>query len=264
MGQAQKYQAKAGDGSEGGAGGASGGSEGGASGGSAGGIDLNSPEIQKAIQDRIEAEVSGLKKKNSELIGAEKKLKEQMAQFEGLDVENLKNLQKQMQENEEMRLLAEGKTEEVVARRVDLLKRDYEQQLQARDGKISEYENALKQKEENLRKLVVDGTIREAYVQMDFEPTALADTIRNARDVFIMDESGKVVPRDENGNILFAKDGKSTLDAQSWLELQAERKPYLRRPSKGSGAGNKGGGNIAIDRLSSTGKIAEGLKNMGF
>jgi hypothetical protein len=253
MGQAQKYRAEADDGSKGGAGG--------------GGISvqemLNNPEIQKAIQDKLDAEVQGLKTKNSEVIGKLKEAQDKMKQFDGLDVEQLKNLQKQMLENEEMRLLAEGKTEEVVTRRVELLKRDYEQQLTARDGKLSEYEQILKQKEENLRKLVVDGTVREAYVKMDFEPAALEDVIRSARDVFIMDESGKVVPRDANGNMIFSKDGKTPIDALGWLELQAERKPYLRRPSKGAGAGNKsysGSGNF--DRLSSTGKIAEGLRGL--
>ncbi len=224
------------------------------------------PEVQKLIQEAIEREVTGLKKKNSELIGAEKKLKEQMAQFEGLDVEHLKNLQKQMQENEEMRLLAEGKTEEVVARRVELLKKDYEAQLAARDGKLQEYEGTLKQKEENLRKLLVDGTIREAYVGLDFEPTAMADTLRNARDVFIMDpETGKVVPRDEHGNIIFSKDGKTPIDAKGWLEMQAERKPYLKRPSTGSGAsGNNGYGKSNLTGGTSTSKIARGLEAAGF
>lgn len=259
MGQAQKYRDEATDGQ-------GGSSSGGASGSGDVKDYANDPVVQKMIQEALDREVAGLKKKNSELIGAEKKYKEQMAQFEGLDVEHLKNLQKQMQENEEMRLLAEGKTEEVVARRVELLKKDYEAQLAARDGKLQEYEGTLKQKEENLRKLLVDGTIREAYVGLDFEPTAMADTLRNARDVFIMDpETGKVVPRDEHGNIIFSKDGKTPIDAKGWLEMQAERKPYLKRPSKGSGAGgNNGYGKSNLEGGTSTSKIARGLEAQGF
>jgi hypothetical protein len=78
-----------------------------------------------------------------------------------------------------------------------------------------------------------------------------------------MDEHGDVVPRDAKGNIIFSKDGKSPITTKEWLELQAERKPYLRRPSKGGGAqGNKTGARAFSD-LSSTGKIAEGLKQLG-
>lgn len=254
-GQAQKYRKPAEDGTEGGAGG--------------GAIDvqatLSNPEIQKAIQDKIDAEVTGLKKKNAEVIADQKKLKEALAQFDGLDVEAMKNLQKQLESNEEMALLAQGKTEEVVARRVELLKKDYDSQLNARDSKLKEYETSLSQKEESLRKLVVDGKIRETFISLDFEPTAMDDVLRNAREVFIMGDDGKVVPRDAGGNMLFGKDGTTPLDAKAWLELQAEKKPYLRRASKGSGASNASGYRAGgdISKMSSTGKIAEGLKKLG-
>jgi hypothetical protein len=252
MGQAQKYRDEADDGTKGGAG------------GGAGGIDLNSPEIQKAIQAKVDESVLGLKNKNAEVIGKLKEAQEKMKQFEGVDFEKLKNLQIQMDNNEEMRLLAEGKTEEVVTRRVELLKRDYESQITARDGKLSEYEQVLKQKEENLRKLLVDGTIREAYIQLDFEPAALEDVTRSARDVFIMDENGNVVPRDANGNMIFSKDGTTPINAAQWLELQAERKTYLRRASKGGGAGtNRGSYGVDKSKMTSTQKIAQGLRDQG-
>lgn len=225
---------------------------------------LNNPEVQKLLQEKIEQEVQGLKKKNSDLIAHEKKLKEQMAQFEGVDIEKVKHLQKQMEQSEEMRLLAEGKTEEVVARRVELLKKDYEAQLNARESKIKEYENTLSSREEALRQLRVDGAIREAYVSLDYEPAALDDVIRKARDVFIMGEDGKVIPRDEHGNLIFGKDGKSNITASEWLQNLAEKKPYLRKPSKGSGANNQRGySNADTSKMTSTQKIAEGLKQMG-
>ena len=88
--------------------------------------------------------------------------------------------------------------------------------------------------------------------------------IRNARDVFVMDEDGKVIPRDSSGNIIFSKDGNSPIDAKGWLELEAETKHYLRRQSKGAGASGSKGSAGNLDKMSSTGKIAEGLKNLGF
>lgn len=255
MGQAQKYRDEAGDGTNGSAGG--------------GGINvqevLTNPEIQKAIQDRIDAEVVGLKKKNAEVIADQKKLKETLAQFDGLDVEKMKNLQKQLEGNEEMALLAQGKTEEVVARRVELLKKDLDSQISARDEKIKEQASTLKKKEEALRKLVVDGKIRETYISLDFEPAAMDDVLMNARNVFIMGDDDKVIPRDVHGNMLFGKDGTTPLDAKTWLENLAEKKPYLRRASKGSGASNASGYRAGgdISKMSSTSKIAEGLKKLG-
>lgn len=246
MGQARKYRNQAEDG------------------GSGGTVDLNNPEIQKAIQAKIDAEVQGLKNKNSELIGKVKEAQEKMKQFDGVDIENVKNLQKQMQENEEMRLLAEGKTEEVINRRIENFKKDYESQLQARDGKLSEYEQMLKKKEERLASLVIDGQIREAYVQLGYEPAALDDVLRLGRDVFIMDENGKAVPRDSEGNIIFGKDAKSPVSAGEWLQNLAEKKTYLRGVNKGAGTqANRGSGRVDTSKMSSTEKIAEGLRKMG-
>lgn len=248
MGQARKYRNQAGEGGDVGS----------------GGIDLNNPEIQKAIQAKIDAEVQGLKNKNSELLGKFKEAQEKMKQFDGVDIENVKNLQKQMQENEEMRLLAEGKTEEVINRRIENFKKDYESQLQARDGKLSEYEQMLKQKEERLASLVIDGQIREAYVQLGYEPAALDDVLRLGRDVFVMDENGKAVPRDSDGNIIFGKDAKSPVSAGEWLQNLAEKKTYLRGANKGAGTqANRGSGRVDTSKMSSTQKIAEGLRKMG-
>ena len=245
-GQARKM-AEAGDGSEGGSGG--------------GTIDFNSPEIQKFVQDKLDTEVAGLKSKNKEVLDKLAKASEFSKQFEGVDLEKIKSLQKQLETNEEMRLLAEGKTEEVVARRVEAMKRDFDANLAARDSKLSEYEQALKAKEDRLATLLIDGTIREQYVGLDFEPTAMDDVLRHARQVFVMDENGNPVPRNEQGSLIFGKDGKTPITAHEWLEGLADKKPYLRRPSKGAGAsGNRNSAYADKSKMTSTQRIAEGLK----
>jgi hypothetical protein len=250
MRQAQMYRNEAGDGTEGGAGG----------GGSS--VDVNDPKIQALLQAEVEKTVAGLKKKNQELIEKEKKHREQLSQFEGVDVEKFKTLQKQIETNEEMRLLSEGKTEEVVARRVEAMKRDYDAQIAAREAKMSEYEVTLKKKEEKLAELVIDGQLREAYVALDFEPSALDFVLMQGRQVFIMDESGKAVPRDDHGNLIFGKDGKTPISAREYLEGLADKKSFLRKPSKGAGASpnNRSSSGLDPSKMSSTQKIAEGLK----
>jgi hypothetical protein len=247
--QAQQYRNVGGDGGEG---------------SGAAGIDLNSPAVKAAIQAAIDAEVAGLKNKNSELIGKLKETSEKFKQYEGVDFEKLKVLQKQMEGNEELRLLSEGKTEEVIARRIENAKKDYENQLAARDGKLSEYEQILKQKEDRLASLVIDGQIREAYVGLGYEPAALDDILRLGRDVFIMDENGSAVPRDAQGNIIFGKDAKSPVTAAEWLANLAEKKPYLRGVNKGAGTQpNRNTGKVDTSKMTSTQRIAEGLRQLG-
>jgi len=228
---------------------------------------MSTPEMQAAIQAKIDAEVTGLKTKNSELIEKQKTLKSDLSQYDDVDLEKIQKLQKEIDNNEEMKLLSEGKTEEVVARRVQAMKKDFEANLSARDAKIDEYLSALKQKDEKLTSLVVDGQIREAYVRLDFEPTAMDDVITSARNTFTMDhETGMATPRDNMGNIIFSKDGKTPIEASEWLENLSETKKYLRRASSGAGAsgsGNTGGkrGSEDTSKMNSTQLIAHGLKN---
>lgn len=225
------------------------------------------PEMQAAIQKRIDDEVAGLKAKNLELIEKQKALKENMSQYDGIDIKKIQTLQKQIEENEEMKLLSEGKTEEVVERRVQAMRKDYEANLSSRDAKLSEYETTLKQKQEELTALVVDGDIRQAYARLDFEPTAMDDVITLGRSIFKMDETGKAIPRDAHGNIIFSKDGKTPIGASEWLENLSETKKYLRRGSQGAGASGSGrgssGGAIDTSKMTNTQRIAYGLQNGG-
>jgi len=135
-------------------------------------------------------------------------------------------------------------------------------QQKALSDKLEETLSLVAKKEERIKQFTIDSAVREAYVGLDYEPAALDDVIRNARSVFIMDELGKAVPRDSEGNIIYAKDAKTPIGAKEWLEGLAEKKPYLRRAS--SGGGNKGnkGSTDNFDRSKATGAqlIAEGLK----
>lgn len=227
-------------------------------------VDVNSPAIQEMLKKLVDEQVSGLKAKNSELLGKVKEAQEKTKQYDGVDFEKIKNLQAQMESNEEMRLLADGKVEEVVSRRVELRDKEWENRYGALDGKVKEYETILRQKEERLTELVIDGQIREAFVQLGYEATALDDMIRLGRHVFIMDENGTAVPRDSHGNIIYGKDAKTPITSSQWLESLAEKKPWLRGASKGAGTQpNRGSSKVDTSKMTSTQRIAEGLKQLG-
>lgn len=228
-------------------------------------VDLNSPEV-KALLDKLVAEqVAGLKNKNDELLGKLKDSTEKAKQFEGYDPEQVKNLMNRLQTDEELKLITEGKVDEVVTRRTENLKKDYQSQIDALQAKLGEHEGVIKSKEERLAELVIDGQVREAYVGLDFEPAALDDVLRLARSVFIMNENGAAVPRDNNGQIIFSKDAKTPVSAKEWLENLAEKKTYLRRGSSGGGSKGSKGGSQNYDRTKASSKdmILQGLKAMG-
>ena len=239
----------------------------GTKGGAGGEIDLNSPEVKAAIEAaaaaKTEAEVAGLKAKNQELIG---KLKAAGPKIDQAELDKLMEMKKKIDANEEMKLLAEGKLEEVLKKRTEARDRDYMAQLEARDAKLNEQEATIKAKDERLKALAIDGNIRSAYAELDFEPAALDDILLQARTMFHMDEDGNVAPRDADGVLRMGKDGRTPLSAKEWLEGLVEKKPYLRRQSAGGGAKpNFKGGTKGFDasKASSTQLIAEGLRQRG-
>lgn len=254
MRSAQMYRNEATDGTEGGAGGSV-----------QTQVDLNSPEVKALLQAEIDKTVAGLKKKNSELIEKEKKFKEQIAQYDGVDLDKVKNLQKQIEQSEEMRLLSEGKMDEVVARRIELREKDWGQKFGNLESVLSEREQMIAKLNDRLTGMVIDGQVREAYLSLDFNPKAMDDVISRARKVFVMDEDGKAVPRDEHGNIIYSKDARTPISPRDWLENLAEEKDYLRRPSSGAGAKPNSGARGVIDKrqMSSTQRIAAGLAERG-
>jgi len=232
-------------------------------GGSGGAVSLDTPEVKAAIQAAIDKEVAGLKAKNAELLG---KLKD-APKVDPKEWEQLQELKKKVEANEEMKLLAEGKLEDVLNRRLEAKERDWQAQLQARDTKLQEYDTVVKQKDERLKSVLIDSEVRQAYVGLDFEPAAMDDIMLQARHTFVMDEDGAVVPRDADGVIRMGKDGRTPLTPSEWLEGLAEKKPYLRRASTGAGAApaakTKGTRGFDASKATPAQLIAEGLKQRG-
>ncbi len=241
---------------------AGGNNEGGAAGATK--VDLNSAEIQAAINAAAEKAkqeaIAGLKAKNAELLDDLKKRTippEELKQWE--------EMKKRIAADEETRLMSEGKIDEVVAKRVAAMKRETEAQLKANADKIAEYQQLISARDEKLKTLMIDGQLKEAYINLDYEPTAMDDIIRLGRTVFVMDENGKVVPRDETGTTIYGKDGTTPLSAAEWLTRLTEKKPYLKRASMGAGAQQNRGGSKGFNAATATAqeKIAEGLRQLG-
>lgn len=98
-------------------------------------IDLENPAIKAAIEAAVRTSEAGLKNKNSELLGKLKeatgKLTQFETQFEGIDIDAVKGLLSRAGQDEETKLLTEGKVDEVFNKRTERLRGDYEKQLKA-------------------------------------------------------------------------------------------------------------------------------------
>ncbi|MFY5845803.1 hypothetical protein ACOUEK_17965 [Acinetobacter baumannii] len=203
-------------------------------------VDLENPEIKAAIQAAVDEAVKGLKDKNAELIKDKKELKDELgslkSKVDGLDLDAIKVLLDKSNQDEESKLIAEGKIEEVIQKRTEKMREEHEKVLKAekdRADKAETYANKFRQS-------VIQGQIVQAAVEMGALSEATADIAFLAQSQFSLDENGKAVAIDANGEVVIGKDGSNPVTPKEWVEGLRENKPYFWPKANGSGSPGSG------------------------
>lgn len=200
------------------------GSEGGTSGGQ------GQPEktfTQADLDKAIAEQVAGLKNKNSELIGKEKELKAQLARFEGIDPDSVRAILKNFADQEEAQLIAQGKIDDVLAKRTQRMKNDY-------DKTVSKLQGDLDEKNRRLTKFAdraLSASVREVGANLSIHPSAFDDALLRAKSVFEIDDEGNAIAKDG----VFGKDGKP-LTLLEWFDSMKETAPHWFPAPTGGGS----------------------------
>ncbi|HEH9694925.1 TPA: hypothetical protein SIC47_002255 [Pasteurella multocida] len=205
---------------------------GGAGGNGASEAKYTQADLDKAISEAVAKEVAGLKTKNSELLGAQKDLKEKLAKFDGLDPKTIKNLMTQFENDEEMKKIAEGKYKEVIEARVSKVNEAKQREIDALNAKHQEEMNKLQASLDRYSGLVLENAIRSEATKAGVTFGA-DDAVLRAKLTFKLDD-GLVVPVDEN---TFGGDGKP-LTLKEWFESMKEKAPHWFPASQGGGSSN--------------------------
>ncbi|WP_315360821.1 hypothetical protein [Neisseria bacilliformis] len=200
------------------------------------GVTFTQAQLDEAVAKAVAEQTAGLKAKNGEVIGDNKKLKEQLAKFDGIDPEQVRAILKNFADGEEARLIAEGKIDEVLAKRTDKLKGEHQKQLQGRDEQIG----TLSARVRRLSDLAVGGALAAAAGAKGALPESMEAVKALAKGVFVTDDEGNVVALDGDGDVVFGKDGKSPLQIDEWMDGLKERMPNLFAQPKGAGANGSG------------------------
>ncbi len=235
------------------------------------------------LQRVIEEATSGLKRTNIELKTEKTQLKEQLdsltQQLEGLGgldtlkqlggadtVRQLVEMQKRFQADEQGKLLTEGKYDEWFDKRTTALRKDHENQLKNLQIALEEANGKVSKSEGALRKKVLETEVSSACLEVGVEGSAILDVQLRAANTFTFDqERGRVVLRDEDGGIVFGKDGSTPKTIKEWLEDQKETSRHWWPASKGSGADGSGrlGDRPGLDKLDMR-SYSEQRKKQGF
>jgi hypothetical protein len=212
-------------------------------------IDVNAPEVQAILKAEIEkakAEVegkyAGLDKKKEELLGEKKKLQEQLKQFEGLDISSLMEMKANLEKSEEAKLWAEGKGEEVFARRTEKLQKDLNGKIEALSLELEKERKEKQSLKDTKKRLMIDGQVRDAALKAGVRADAMDYVLRLAHDVYDEDENGEIVPRDRSGELILGKDAKNPQPIFEWVEELRTKAEFVFPSSTGGGASGGGRG----------------------
>ena len=165
--------------------------EGGEGGG--GGAATITPEVQAqidaAVASAVSAATSGLDAKNKELLGKLKLKDGELAKFAGIDPEKTKQLLAKFENDEEAQLIAAGKMDEVVNRRIEKQKSALESAKTEAEAKAQKAEERAKKHEMQVLKGQLMEAASDKEVGMHASATKYAFLIA-MQDGWRLDEDG--------------------------------------------------------------------------
>ena len=208
-------------------------------------FNAEAPEVKALIEAAVKDATSGLAANRDEILGEKKTLQQSLDEMKktwgSYDPEAVKNIMSRLENDEEAKLLAEGKTDEVIARRTERLQADHAKQLKNLTDQLNEKDTQLNGTTSRVKELMVSGTLRQAAVEQGLVPSAIEDALSRAMNVFKVGDNDELFA-EENGSTAYGKDGKTPLTPGEWLESMKDKAPHWFPAPSGGGAG---GGSVA-------------------
>jgi hypothetical protein len=195
-------------------------------------------DVQAKIEAAVNAAVTGLKTKNGELIGKLKEREEALKRFDGIDPDAVRNILRRFSDDEEAKLIADGKIDDVLNKRTERMKADFEKKY----AEATAAAEAASMRAQAFQGRVLDDAIRAAAAKAGLHQHAIEDALFRARSMFTLDEDGQAVMLGEDKRPVLGKDGQTPFAPLEWLEGMKEKAPHwFPASASGSGAGGSSG-----------------------
>lgn len=193
-------------------------------------------ELRDKLIAEHEEHVKGLKTNNEALLGEKKSIMEKLSAF--ADIEDPKaalEALKFVKENEQARLIQEGKFDEVVEKKVSAVRQEAKRQIDELADKLGVTSKEAEVFRNKYRTKIVDDTLRQAAIEAGVRAEALDDILLLGRMEFEVAEDNETVEaRDSKGNLRKNEDN-IVVTPKVWVEGLKKRKPYLWPGSEGAG-----------------------------
>lgn len=199
-------------------------------------LDLNKVEIEDTggLKTALAKERQAAKEAKE---AAKVAVQEAMKAFEGIDPVKTRALLAKFDNEEEAALIAAGKVDDVIAKRMAKREADFQKQLEAARGEAE----GAKKVASTFQSRVLDNHIRAAAAKAGIHAFAIEDALLRARAMFSLDDKGEAVQMGSDGSPVLGKDGKTPFTPTEWLESMKETAPHWF-PTTGSGGGAGGSG----------------------
>lgn len=194
----------------------------------------------------------GLKNKNAELLAKVKLQGESIKRFDGIDPDAMKNMMETFDKNEELKLISEGKYEEVINNRTEKERAGYTASIDSLEKELDTFKDSDSKQKNQIRDLIIDTSLVSEFRKQEGLESASEDLKLRAQKVWTLEE-GVAVPRGIDGEILTGKEGVMT--KTEWINSLKENAQHLFPSSNGAGTGGSGGkggsGNALTDKMQS-------------
>lgn len=194
-------------------------------------LDVEGIEDNGPLKRALEAERDNVK-------AAKKELRDQAEKYKDIDPVRYRELMAKIDGDEELKLLSEGKHDEVFNRRTEKMRTSYETQLKQKDTEIE----GERKKAGRYRDKVLDNAVRSAATKAGIHAGAVDDALLRARSVFQLDEQDNAVKLGEDKKPVLGPKG-SVYSVDDWFEEMKEAASHwFPAGSTGSGAQSEKGG----------------------
>lgn len=160
----------------------------------------------------------------------------ELAKYAGIDPLKYKELMDKVKNEEEKKLLGEGKLEEVVQQRIESMRKDFEDKLAAKDKAIAKAEEDRKSALGERDSYIVESELRRAVDNPDLGfHQGVFDLVKNQVHKEFVYKDGKVTRVKQDGSPVFGPKGEPGTIGEFLTEV-AKLSPYLVKGSTGGGA----------------------------
>lgn len=203
---------------------------------------------------------------NIELLKEKEKLMKDLAKYEGLDINEIKDALKLKQQKEDQKLIDAGKVDELVEQKVERMRQDFEGKNTALQASLDDLIGERDKLDSQLSNVLIDSQIQAAVNEVGKPRSgAMQDILNRGRSLFKL-QDGTPVPVGADGNPIYAKDGKTVMTFKEWAVGLQENAGYLFESASGGGSfgnsnnnNNSGGSTIRRNDTEAFGRNLEDI-----